>query len=83
MTQLPLNLTAFGVQSDKLADNFCIYFLSSHTNVKLYLAEEELTEDISKALWSDDMSFVTSELTKLLQDSDFLDYLQASLIYTL
>jgi len=81
MAKLPENLTGFGLQSDKLGDLFCIYFFSVHTQVKLYLGEDELTEDMSKALWSDDISFVASELTGLLQDDDFLLYLEGSLVF--
>ena len=78
---LPLNLTGYGVQSDKLGDTFCIYFLSVHTAVKLYLSDGEVTEDISKALWSDDMNFITQELTNILKDKEFVNYLEGMLVF--
>ena len=81
MAALPLNLTAFGIGSDKLGDFFHIYFMSCHTNVKLYLGDEELTEDLSKALTSDDINFVAGELTNLLNDEGFLEYLEGSLVF--
>jgi len=81
MATLPLNVTSFGVGSDKLGDEFHIFFLSCHTSTKLYLSEGELTDDLSKALTTDNMEFITDELRGLLDDQDFMDYLEASLVF--
>lgn len=81
MASLPIQVTAWGVESDKLGDEFRIYFFSQHNLRKLYLGEECVTEDASKALYSTDMAFITSELTKLLADDDFMDYLEAEFIF--
>ena len=81
MPTLPLNLTAWGVGSDKLGDYYHIYFFSQHTMRKLYLAEGELTEDLSRALISDDMNFITEELTNLLGDAEFIEYLEGELLF--
>ncbi len=76
---LPAQLTSFGVGSDKLGDYFHIYFLSVHTTKKLFLGKDELTEDLSKALITDDMQFITEELGNVLADDDFMKYLEEEL----
>lgn len=81
MTTLPLNLTSFGVGSDKMGDYFHIYFFSLHNMKKLYLSDGELTEELSKALVSDDMGFITNELTNLLVDDGFVEYLESELLF--
>ncbi len=77
---LPLNITSFGVNSDKLGDKFFIFFFSIHSNNMLYLGDEELTHDLSKALKSDDMQFITEELGNLLQDEMFMEYLEGQMV---
>ena len=81
MANLPLNLTGWGVQSDVLGDKFCIYFLSVHNARKVYLGTECVTENLDDALWSDDMSFVVEELHTLLNDQEFLDYLEGEMVF--
>jgi len=77
---LPLNITSFGVNSDKLGDEFFIFFFSIHTNNMMYLGDGELTQDLSKALKSVDMGFIVGELGKLLDDDDFMDYLEGEMV---
>ena len=80
MANLPLNVTAFGIGSDKLGDKFHIYFLSVHNARKLYLADGELTEDLSQALQTDDMNFIAGELATLISDDDFMEYLESEMV---
>ena len=80
MTSMPLNITDFGVASDREGDFFHIFFFSSYNMRKLFLGNEELTEDISKALVTDDMSFITNELSNLMKDQDFMDYLEKEMV---
>ncbi len=78
---LPLNVTEWGVKSDKLADNFFVYFHSSHSLQTLYLGDGELVGEVDKALMSEDINFVTGELIDLLSDKDFMDYLESSFVF--
>lgn len=80
MAQLPHQVTAFGVESDKLGDEFRIYFFSQHNLRKMYLGQECVTEDASQALYSSDMSFITEELSNLLGDDDFMEYLEGAFV---
>ncbi len=77
---LPLNITSFGVNSDKLGDEFFIFFFSIYTNNMMYLGDGELTQDLSKALKSVDMGFIVEELGKLLDDNDFMEYLEGEMV---
>ena len=81
MASIPLNVTGYGVQSDVFGDKFCIYFLSIHTAKKVYLGTECVTENLENAIWSDDMVFITNELSNLIQDQEFLNYLEGELIF--
>ena len=78
---IPLNITSFGVNSDKLGDEYFIYFFSIHSNNMLYLGDGELTHDLSRALKSDDMQFITEELGKLLGDDEFMNYLEMEMVF--
>ena len=81
MIPLPLNITSLGIGCDKMADYFHIYFFSQHNMRKLYLADDSLTENISEALVSDDMSFIANELSELLKDKEFIDYLEKEMVF--
>ncbi len=78
---LPLNVTEFGVTSDKLGDEFYISFHSCHSGRTLYVGDNELLTNPLNALKSTDINFVAEELIKLLSDKDFMDYLEASFIF--
>ena len=80
MATIPINITSFGIGSDNLADNFHIWFLSVHNAKKLYYGDECVTENISDALTTDDINFATEELSNLLKDQEFLNYLEAEVV---
>ena len=75
---IPLNVTEFGVRSDKLCDEFFIYFHSEHNLQTVYLGDDELVATVRNAIKSTDIQFVTDELIKLLHDDDFLLHLEAT-----
>lgn len=64
-----------------MGDFFHIYFFSLHNMKKLYLGDECLTENLTEALTSDDMAFITNELNTLLHDEEFMSYLEANLVF--
>lgn len=80
MATIPMQVTAFGVESNRLGDEFRIYFFSQYSLRKLYLGNDCVTEDASQALYSTDMSFITNELGKIITDQEFLDYLEAEMV---
>jgi len=76
MTKLPPIVTGAGVDSDWSGEKFKIYFFSVHNSLKFYLADGEVTEDINKALETDDINFALEELNNLINDKDFTTYLE-------
>ncbi len=80
MAQLSINVTSFGIGSDNLGDKFHIWFLSLHNAKKLYYGDECVTEELNEALTTDDINFAIEELKSLLDDQDFLDYLEAEVV---
>lgn len=70
-----LSLTSFGVEQNLKSKQYRIYFLSD--TLKLYLGEDIITEEVSKALETDDILFAFDELNTIMQDKDFKEHLES------
>jgi len=77
--KLPYGLTSCGVGSNNLADEFHIYFMSVHSDTKLYFKQDSLTPNLSEAITTEDIGFAIDELNNLLSDKEFLAYLSDEL----
>lgn len=74
-----MKLTSFGVEQNLKTKQYRIYFLSD--TLKLFLGDEILTENSDKALETDDFSFAFEELTKLMNDEDFMEHLESCIAF--
>lgn len=74
---LPSMVTGFGVESDWSGDNFVIYFFSVYNSRKLYLGDECVTQNLNDAVANDDMNDTVDALGGLLEDKEFMEYLES------
>ncbi|NCD00338.1 MAG: hypothetical protein EOL95_11660 [Bacteroidia bacterium] len=74
-----VTLDSFGVEQNKKSKLYRIFFISGTT--KLFLGDEILTEDATKALEADSFSFAFDELSSLMKDADFMLHLEACLAF--
>jgi len=68
-------LTSFGVEQNLKSKQFRIYFLAE--TMKLYLGDNIITENATLALETEDIFFAFDELKKIIEDSEFLEHLEA------
>ena len=74
-----ITLNSFGIEQNKKNNMYRIFFISGST--KLFLGDEILSEDATKALETDSFSFAFDELSSLMKDADFMLHLEACLAF--
>lgn len=74
-----LPLSSFGVEQNLKSKLYRIYFIAD--TLKLYLGDEIITEEASKALESDDILFVFEELKNIMGDDDFVAHLEKCIAF--
>jgi len=74
-------MTGAGVEPDWSGDKYRIFFSSIYNSKKFYLGDDEVVEDPDKAIESDDIKSAINELSTLLQDDEFLEYLEGMFVF--
>ena len=74
---LPPMITGMGIESDIFAENFVIYFFSVLNSRKLYLGDGCVTPNLADAMANDSMADTVEALGELLQDEEFMEYLES------
>ena len=77
---MPLNLISFGVGCDVAGKKYHLWWLSSN-NIKVFLADNKLTEDKSEAIETSDINFALEEQRELMKNKDFLESLESCFLF--
>ena len=77
----PKTITDFGIQSDWSGDNFVIYFGSRFNSKFMYLADGCVTANLDEAIANDSMDDTIEALGELLQDKEFIEYLEGEFVF--
>ncbi len=75
----PNIVSSFGVDSNWSGDEFYIFFYSIHNSKRMYLGEDCITDNLDKAIKTEDIGFAIEELNNLTTDKEFLSYLEAEM----